>query len=344
MRVFFFRAGKFNFSKKKTNMLPEPLLTDDAMNRFCLFPIQHESTFEFYLKAVASFWTVSEVDMAQDIVDFKSLTSDEKAFVTTILAFFAGADGIVNENLAANFATEVKMAEARQFYSFQQGIETIHAHMYGLMIDTIVPDKTEKTRLFNAINEVPSIKSKAEWAVKWISAEQAPFAQRLIAFACVEGIFFSASFCAIYFFKKRGKMPGLTFSNELIARDEALHRDFACHMYGFIQNKLSQDEVFDIIRSAVDCECMFVDDALRSLVGMNAKMMKQYVQFVADHLLKSLGYEALYKQENPFEWMNLISLQGKTNFFEKRVGEYQKAGVMQSNSSTVNVFAVDDDF
>jgi len=339
-----YSAGNRKKTLHTNKMLAEPLLEDDAMNRFCLFPIEHTSTFEFYLKAVASFWTVSEVDMGQDIIDFKTLSSEEKAFVTSILAFFAGADGIVNENLAANFATEVKMPEARQFYSFQQGIETIHAHMYGLMIDTIVPDKTEKMRLFNAINEVPSIKSKADWAVKWTDAKNAPFAQRLIAFACVEGIFFSASFCAIYFFKKRGKMPGLTFSNELIARDEALHRDFACHMYGFVQNKLSQDIVHDIIRSAVECECMFVDDALSNLIGMNAKMMKQYVRFVADHLLTSLGYDALYNEENPFDWMNLISLQGKTNFFEKRVGEYQKAGVMQSSSSTVNVFATDDDF
>ena len=322
----------------------EPLLCEEGLGRFCLFPIKHDATFEFYLKAVASFWTVSEVDMGQDVVDFKLLTPDEQKFVTTVLAFFAGADGIVNENLAANFATEVQMPEARQFYGFQQGIETIHAHMYGLMIDTIVPDKEEKARLFDAINSVPSIKAKADWALKWISAVDAPFSQRLIAFACVEGIFFSASFCAIYFFKKRGKMPGLTFSNELIARDEALHRDFACHMYGFVEHRLSEETVHEVVRSAVACEAMFVDEALNSLVGMNAQMMKQYVEFVADHLIVSLGYKPLYNASNPFDWMELISLQGKTNFFEKRVGEYQKAGVMQSGKAAANVFSIDDDF
>ena len=321
----------------------EPLL-GEGLHRFSLFPIKHPETFEFYLKHVASFWTVNEVDLTQDMVDFKTLSEGEQTFICTVLAFFASADGIVNENLATNFATEVTMPEARQFYGFQIGIETIHAHMYGLMIDMLVQDQTERMRLFNAVERVPSVNQKANWALRWIGIDK-PFSQRVVAFACVEGIFFSASFCAIYFFKKRGKMPGLTFSNELIARDEGLHRDFACHMYTFIENRLPEATIHEIVKSAVDCEQQFVNDALRiDLIGMNAKLMMQYVEFVADHLVVTLGYNPIYGSSNPFEFMELIALPGKTNFFEKRVGEYQKAGVMQSGGVVQREFTTDADF
>ena len=335
--------------KKINDMDREPILTE-TMGRFCIFPLKYPETFELYLKQVASFWTVSEVDLAQDRIDYDKLSANERAFIGMVLAFFAASDGIVNENLASNFASEVQVPEIRQFYGFQIGMETIHAHMYGLMIETFEQDEATRLRLFRAIEDIPSIKSKGEWALKWIGNDvnRAPFAHRLVAFACVEGIFFSASFCAIYFFKKRGKMPGLTFSNELIARDEGMHRDFACHVYTqFLVNKLDQDVVHDIIRSAVECERMFVQDALRlDLIGMNATLMQQYVEFVADHLALSLGYAPIYGTSNPFDWMDLISLTGKTNFFEKRVGEYQKAGVMASSTVGLEArkFALDADF
>lgn len=321
----------------------EPIL-QESMDRFCLFPITHNRAFDYYLQSVASFWTVSEVDLTQDQVDYRTLSDGEKEFISKVLAFFSASDGIVNENLAANFAREITVPEIRQFYGFQIGMETIHAHMYGLMIQTFEQDAAKRSTLFRAVHDVPSIQAKADWALRWISKD-APFAQRLVAFACVEGIFFSASFCAIYFFKKRGKMPGLTFSNELIARDEGLHRDFACYVYSLLQNRLDQSVTHDIVRSAVDCESGFVRDALRvDLIGMNAKMMQTYVEFVADHLLCALSYDKLYNVENPFEWMDLISLSGKTNFFEKRVGEYQKAGVMQSAQHVSRSFVLDDDF
>jgi ribonucleotide reductase beta subunit family protein with ferritin-like domain len=321
----------------------EPIL-DPSMDRFCLFPIMHAETFDMYLKQVASFWTVSEVDLVQDRIDYEQLTDDERQFISMVLAFFATSDGIVNENLAQNFSTEVQIPEMRQFYGFQIGMETVHAHMYGLMIETFESDPSKREKLFKAIHEIPCVASKAEWALKWTSRELM-FAERLVAFACVEGIFFSASFCAIYFFKKRGKMPGLTFSNELIARDEGLHRDFACHVYSFLERRLDQTRVYEIVGSAVDCENMYVDQALRAdIIGMNSKLMKEYVTFVADHLLVSLGYEKLYNSKNPFDWMDLISLTGKTNFFEKRVGEYQKAGVMQSHRTIEQKFELNDDF
>ena len=322
----------------------EPILTGE-LDRFCLFPIEYVDTFDLYLKQVASFWTVSEVDLTTDKVDFANLSPDEREFISTVLAFFAASDGIVNENLNANFHDEVKVPEIRQFYGFQIGMETIHAHMYGLMIETFEDDVQKRQALFTAVQTVPSIRAKADWALRWTSQDDAPFAQRLVAFACVEGVFFMASFCAIYFFKKRGKMPGLTFSNELIARDEGLHRDFACHVYHLLEHPLKQETVHEIIKSAVDCEMRFVDEALKvDLIGMNASMMKVYVKYVADHLAVSLGYETIYQAENPFEWMELISLEGKTNFFEKRVGEYQKAGVMGSNTQTDRVLRLDDEF
>ena len=321
----------------------EPIL-DPSMDRFCLFPIMYPETFDLYLKQVASLWTVSEVDLVQDRIDYETLSEDERGFISMVLAFFASSDGIVNENLAQNFSTEVQVPEMRQFYGFQIGMETIHAHMYGLMIETFESNVEKRKTLFNAINDVPCVKAKAEWALKWTTRD-ASFAERLVAFACVEGIFFSASFCAIYFFKKRGKMPGLTFSNELIARDEGLHRDFACHVYTFLERRLEPERVYEIVRSAVDSENLYVDQALRAdIIGMNSALMKEYVKFVADHLLVSLGYPKLYDALNPFEWMDMISLQGKTNFFEKRVGEYQKAGVMQSQRIADQKFALSEDF
>ena len=321
----------------------EPILTEST-ERFCLFPIspKYARAFQMYLEQVACFWTVNEVDLGQDITDYESLTENEKNFILMILAFFANSDGIVNENLACRFSNEVKIPEIRQFYQFQIGMESIHGHMYALMIDTFERDSAKKNQLFRAIDTIPCVQKKAEWALRWIESTDS-FAKRLVAFACVEGIFFSASFAAIYYFKKRGKMPGLTFSNELISRDEGMHRDFACYVYSLLDHKLDQNVVHEIIRSAVECEKMFVEDSLRvDLIGMNSKSMLQYVEFVADHLAGSLGYEKLFNSANPFEWMQLISLPGKTNFFEKRVGEYQKAGVLQQ--STSRVFDVDADF
>lgn len=331
---------------------PETTIDESILNknsdRFLLFPIKHKDTFEFYLQQVASFWTVSEVDLAQDRVDFRDkLTDSEREFVGMVLAFFAASDGIVNENLAARFAQEVQVPEVRTFYEFQIGIETIHKHMYGLMIDTLITDQGQRHKFFHAIDEVPCVKAKADWALRWLN-ESASFAHRLVAFACVEGIFFSASFCAIYYFKKRSTstMPGLTFSNELISRDEGMHADFACHVYTkFIEHKLTQTQLHDIVRSAVECESKFVNEALRvDLIGMNERLMLQYVKFVADRLILSLGYEKMYGVENPFDWMDLISLSGKTNFFEKRVGEYQKAGVMESDGVVDRSFELTDDF
>lgn len=326
-----------------SNECDEPILAP-SLHRFCLFPLQYPSVFEYYLKHQACFWTVSEVDLKQDKADFDCLTESERRFIMKVLAFFANADGIVNENLAARFSKEVTMPEARQFYGFQIGMETIHTHMYGIMIDTLVKDNKERKHMFHAITDVPSVRRKAEWALQWLSSSRA-FAVRLVAFACVEGIFFSASFCAIYYLKKRGLMPGLTFSNELIARDEALHRDFATHLYGFLRTRPSEATVHEIVRSAVECETLFVRDALElDLIGMNATLMTQYVKVVADNLVQTLGYAKIYNATNPFEFMDLIALTGKTNFFEKRVGDYQKAGVMQSNLASERVFGEEVDF
>lgn len=323
----------------------EPILAE-SRERFCLFPIKHEDTFEMYLQQVASFWTVSEVDLGQDKKDYVALTQGERDFIGNVLAFFANSDGIVNENLAKNFADEVQVPEIRQFYEFQIGIETIHKHMYGLMIDTFEQLPARREHFFKAIDTVSSVKAKAEWALKWTDKANASFAERLVAFACVEGIFFSASFCAIFYLKKRGLMPGLTFSNELISRDEGLHRDFAVHVYNkFLKFPLEESKVHEIVRSSVDCEVLFVHEALGvDLIGMNASLMQQYVEFVADHLVLSLGYAPIYEAKNPFEWMELISLEGKTNFFEKRVGEYQKSGVMTSANVVSHAFSVDADF
>jgi ribonucleoside-diphosphate reductase beta chain len=320
----------------------EPILQDNP-NRFVLFPIQHDDIWAFYKKSEASFWTAEEIDLSQDLSDWKNkLNEDEKHFIKHVLAFFAASDGIVNENLAENFVAEVQYTEAKFFYGFQIMMENIHSETYSLLIDTYINDPKEKDYLFNAIEHMDCVKKKADWALRWI--ENGSFQERLIAFAAVEGIFFSGSFCSIFWLKKRGLMPGLSFSNELISRDEGMHCDFACLLYNkHVQNKLSKEKVKDIITDAVNIEKEFVSDALPvGLIGMNADLMCQYIEFVADRLLVSLGNEKVYNVENPFPWMDLISLQGKTNFFEKRVGDYQKAGVMTSRDK--QIFSLDEDF
>jgi ribonucleoside-diphosphate reductase beta chain len=318
----------------------EPLLAENP-NRFVLFPIQNDEVWQYYKKSQASFWTAEEIDLSQDQKDWNGLNSNEQHFIKHVLAFFAASDGIVNENLAVNFMQEVQMPEARCFYGFQIMMENIHSETYSLLIDTYIKDPKEKDYLFNALETVPAVQKKGEWALKWINSEN--FAERLIAFAAVEGIFFSGSFCSIFWLKKRGLMPGLTFSNELISRDEGLHCDFACLLYSYLQNKLPEARVQGIIRDAVSIEQEFVTDALPvSLIGMNAKAMSQYIEFVADRLLVSLGCGKIYNATNPFDFMEMISVQGKTNFFEKRVAEYQKAGVMAERAD--NVFSLDEDF
>lgn len=318
----------------------EPLLAENP-NRFVLFPIQNDEVWQYYKKSQASFWTAEEIDLSQDQKDWNNLSDNERHFIKHVLAFFAASDGIVNENLAVNFMQEVQMPEARCFYGFQIMMENIHSETYSLLIDTYIKDPKEKDYLFNALETVPAVQKKGEWAIKWINSEN--FAERLIAFAAVEGIFFSGSFCSIFWLKKRGLMPGLTFSNELISRDEGLHCDFACLLYGYLQNKLPEARVQAIIADAVRIEQEFVTDALPvSLIGMNAKTMAQYIEFVADRLLVSLGCAKIYNTTNPFDFMEMISVQGKTNFFEKRVAEYQKAGVMSERND--NVFSLDEDF
>ncbi|GMH85598.1 hypothetical protein TrVE_jg5188 [Triparma verrucosa] len=309
------------------NMKPEPLLMENP-GRFVLFPIQHEDIWEMYKKAEASFWTAEEIDLAHDAKDWASLSANERHFVSHILAFFAASDGIVNENLASNFATEVTIPEARCFYGFQIAVENIHSETYSLLIDTYVKDPSEKNHLLNAIETVPCVQKKANWALRWCEPENASFAERCVAFASVEGIFFSGSFCAVFWLKKRGLMPGLAFSNELISRDEGLHCDFACMVYSHLVNKLPEQRIKDIICDAVTIEKEFVSDALPvELIGMNSGMMCQYIEFCADRLLGAFNVPKVYNATNPFEWMEMISLQGKTNFFEKRVGEYSKSGV-----------------
>ena len=294
-----------------------------------------------YKKAEASFWTAEEIDLSQDQKDWENLNDGERHFISHVLAFFAASDGIVNENLAINFMQEVQLPEARCFYGFQIMMENIHSETYSLLIDTYIKKQSEKDYLFNALETVPCVKRKGEWALKWINSEK--FVERLIAFAAVEGIFFSGSFCSIFWLKKRGLMPGLTFSNELISRDEGLHCDFACLLYSMLNDKLPESRVHEIIRDAVEIEQEFVTDALPvDLIGMNAKLMSQYIEFVADRLLVSLGCSKIWNSTNPFDFMEMISLQGKTNFFEKRVGEYQKAGVMGDKDK--NVFSLDEDF
>lgn len=319
----------------------EPLLIEDP-NRFVIFPIQHDDIWAYYKNAVASFWTAEELDLSQDLIDWANLNDGERHFISHVLAFFAASDGIVNENLAVDFLSNVQYAEAKCFYGFQIAIENIHAEVYSLLIDTYIKEPKERDKLLNAVEHIPCVAKKAEWAMRWI--ENGNFVERLIAFAAVEGIFFSGSFCSIYWLKKRGLMPGLAFSNELISRDEGLHRDFACMLYNsHIKNKLPEEQLYKIITDAVEIEKEFVTDSLPvSLIGMNSELMCQYIEFVADHLLESLELKKVYNATNPFDFMDMISLQGKTNFFEKRVGEYQKAGVNSDREKMS--FSLDEDF
>ena len=322
----------------------EPILTENK-DRFVLFPIQQNDIWEFYKKAEASFWTAEEIDLSQDLKDWENMTDGERHFITHVLAFFAASDGIVNENLAEHFVAEVQYTEAKFFYGFQIAIENIHSETYSLLIDTYVKDPQEKDRLFHAIETMDCVKKKADWALKWI--DKGNFQERLIAFAAVEGIFFSGSFCSIFWLKKRGLMPGLSFSNELISRDEGLHCDFACLLYNnHVINKLPEETVTKIIQDAVEIEKEFVTESLPvKLIGMNADLMCQYIEFVADRLLNELIGKKIYGATNPFDFMEMISLQGKTNFFEKRVGEYQKAGVMNSmENENSPKFTLDEDF
>jgi ribonucleoside-diphosphate reductase beta chain len=305
--------------------MEEKILKENP-GRFVLFPLKYHDIWELYKQAQMSNWTAEEIDLAQDLTDWnEKLNADEKHYVKNVLAFFAASDGIVNENLAENFLKEVQYPEAKCFYGFQIAMENVHSETYSLLIDTYIKDSKERDHLFNAIETVPSVKKKADWALKWIDSES--FAERLIAFAAVEGIFFSGSFCSIFWLKKRGLMPGLTFSNELISRDEGLHCMFACLLHNkHIQNKVSQERIQQIICEAVDIEKEFVTESLPvSLIGMNSKLMQQYIEFVADYWLTELGCSRVYNVENPFDFMDMISLQNKSNFFEKRVSEYQKA-------------------
>jgi len=309
-------------------------------SRFVVFPIKYHDIWEMYKTAQHSFWSAEEIDLAQDLTDWEEkLNDNERHYIKNILAFFAASDGIVNENLAENFVKEVQYPEAKFFYGFQIAMENVHSETYSLLIDTYIKDDKEKDHLFNAIDTVPSVKRKAEWALKWIDSES--FAERLIAFAAVEGIFFSGSFCSIFWLKKRGLMPGLAFSNELISRDEGLHCEFACLLHNkYITNKVSPERITEIITEAVEIEKEFVTDSLPvSLIGMNAKLMAQYIEFVADYWLSELGCKKVYNAENPFDFMDMLSLQNKSNFFEKRVSEYQKA-----SDKNIDFDSLDDDF
>ncbi|HRD58497.1 MAG TPA: ribonucleoside-diphosphate reductase small subunit [Ferruginibacter sp.] len=319
----------------------EEILLKENKDRFVILPINYPKIWEQYKKHEASFWTAEEIDLSADLKDWESMNDGERHFISHVLAFFAASDGIVNENLAVNFMSEVQLPEARCFYGFQIMMENIHSETYALLIDTYIKDPKEKDRLFHAIDTVPAVTKKAEWALRWI--ENGTFAERLVAFAAVEGIFFSGSFCSIFWLKKRGLMPGLTFSNELISRDEGMHCEFACLLYSMLQNKLSEEVVHGIIKDAVTIEKEFITDALPvSLIGMNASLMQQYIEFVADRWLAELGYNKVYNASNPFDFMEMISLQGKTNFFEKRVGDYQKSGVLGSKES--QNFSLEEDF
>ena len=332
-----------------TSVTTDPLLCPNP-HRFVLFPIQYPAVWEMYKKHLASFWTAEEIDLSQDIVQWEQkLNDNERHFIKNILAFFACSDGVVMENLAANFCAEIQLPEARAFHAFQLAMEGIHSETYSLMIDTLVKDPEEKKSLFEGIEKIPAVKKKASWALKYMNKEEgASFATRLVAFAAVEGIFFSGSFCALFWLKKRGILPGLTFSNELISRDEGLHTQFACLIYSMLQEKLSNEEVLEIITEAVACEKEFITESLPvDLIGMNNALMQTYIEFVSDHLLVSLGYPKYYNSENPFDFMDMISVQGKTNFFESRVSSYQKAGVMDNahgNKNSTKTFEMDADF
>lgn len=319
------------------------VLLRENKDRFVILPINYPKIWDMYKKHEASFWTAEEIDLSGDLKDWAGLNDGERHFISHVLAFFAASDGIVNENLAVNFMREVQLPEARCFYGFQIMMENIHSETYALLIDTYVKDPAEKDRLFHAIETVPAVKRKAEWALRWI--ENGNFAQRLVAFAAVEGIFFSGSFCSLFWLKKRGLMPGLTFSNELISRDEGLHCEFACQLYSMLEQKLPEEEVRELIRDAVEIEKDFIVNALPvDLIGMNSRLMSQYIEFVADRWLGELGCAKMFNTPNPFDFMEMISLQGKTNFFEKRVGDYQKSGVMGGGNKESQTFSLEEDF
>jgi ribonucleoside-diphosphate reductase subunit M2 len=318
----------------------EPLLQEDD-NRYVMFPIQDQSIWQMYKKQIDCFWRAEEIDLSKDLGDWERLQKDEQYFISMILAFFAASDGIVLENLASRFMGEVQLSEAKAFYGFQIAMENIHSETYSLLIDTYIKDREEKTKLFEAIDNFPCIKKKADWAIKWIQDKRSSFATRLIAFACIEGIFFSGAFCSIYWLKKRGLMPGLTFSNELISRDEALHTEFAILLYSKLNKKVNKAKVVEIIKDAVEIEKVFICEALPCrLIGMNSDLMCQYIEFVSDRLAVQLGYEKIYNTKNPFDFMDMISIEGKTNFFEKRVAEY----AMADKTKNDDVFDFGDDF
>lgn len=317
------------------------LLLKEDDNRFVMFPIVDKDIWQMYKKQVDCFWRAEEIDLSKDLAHFEQLSADEKYFISMILAFFAASDGIVLENLGMRFMSEVQLSEARAFYGFQIAMENIHSETYSLMIESLIKDDKQKTRLFEAMNNFPCIKKKADWAIRWINDKDSSFAMRLIAFACVEGIFFSGSFCSIFWLKKRGLMPGLTFSNELISRDEALHTEFAVLLYSKLESKLDKSQVTQIVTESVEIEKEFICDALPCrLIGMNSKMMSQYIEFVADRLLVQLGCDKHYNTQNPFSFMEMISVEGKTNFFEKRVSEYALTNKEKDDS----VFELDSEF
>ena len=321
-------------------MSKEPILTPDD-NRFVMFPIKHDDIWQMYKKQVDCFWRAEEIDLTKDITHWDCLNSDERTFVSMILAFFAASDGIVLENLASRFMSDVQISEARAFYGFQIAMENIHSETYSLLIETYIKDKLEKSKLFNAIENFPCIKKKSDWAQKWIHDNRSSFATRLVAFACVEGIFFSGAFCSIFWLKKRGLMPGLTFSNELISRDEALHCEFAVLLYSKLVKKIDKSRIYEIIKEAVEIEIEFICEALPCrLIGMNSELMSQYIKFVADRLVVQLGYKKIYNVSNPFQFMELISLEGKVNFFEKRLSDYALA----NKSNTDIAFDLNEDF
>jgi ribonucleoside-diphosphate reductase subunit M2 len=343
-KVDVIREAKPHKTSKFHEHEDEPLLKENP-RRFVVFPIQYDDIWQMYKKAEASFWTAEEVDLSSDVQDWEALGPEERYFISHVLAFFAASDGIGNENLVECFSQEVQIPEARFFYGFQIAIENIHSEMYSLLIETLIKDKVEKDNLFNAIETLPSVQKKAVWALDWINKDKASFGERIIGFAAVEDIFFSGSFAAIFWLKKRGIMPGLTFSNELISRDEGMHTDFACLLYKHLNNKISNEAILEIVTNAVEIEREFIIESLPcELIGMNSALMNQYIKFVADRLLYTLGVPKYFQVENPFEFMDMISLQGKTNFFEKRVGEYQKAGVLTKSDEGSKSFSLDADF
>jgi ribonucleoside-diphosphate reductase beta chain len=341
-RATSFDSGSIASNRAAPKKKEEPMLTPNP-RRFVLFPVEHKDIWDMYKKAEASFWKAEEVDLSKDRKDWEAMTKDERHFIKHVLAFFAASDGIVNENLALRFSHEVQWAEARMFYGFQIMMENIHSEMYSLLLNTYVSDATEKAHLFGAIETIPCVKKKADWAIRWMESEEADFASRLVAFACVEGIFFSGSFCAIFWLKEKGVMPGLTTSNEFISKDEGLHCEFACLLHSKLKHKLSKTRIHKMIREAVRCEKEFVCEALSvALIGMNAKMMSEYIEFVADRLCAQLGAPKIWGTANPFDFMERISLEGKDNFFEKRVTAYSMAGVGKTAESMS--FGIDADF